>query len=322
MATKSIMATDGAGISRGDDAINQAQPATAAPASTTGSSGNLDQKLCMNSGSRGESRRVQLSQLDTTDIQVRARLDQHVVDEYADLMMENMPFPPIVLYDDGKTLFVADGLHRVAAARKMMFKDIDAVVRKGTLQDATWFALGANREHGLRPNRADVRKAIAVALQLFPKRSNRDIATQIGCSHVTVADAREALESTGQIDQLDETVGADGKARPAKRKRKALIAILSPQMPDIPPAAPVSDSSEDTCSVHDASDTIGEADGVSVVDEKPVGLAIAREALATLDTIPDNDPERHQALTLVADWLENALHTSCPGGAAEGTVPA
>ena len=322
MATKSIMATDGAGISRGDDAINQAQPATAAPAPTTGSSGNLDKIPCMNSGSRGELRRVQLSQLDTTDIQVRAHLDPHVVDEYADLMMDNRQFPPIVLYDDGKTLFVADGLHRVAAARKKMFKDIDAVVRKGTLQDATWFALGANREHGLRPNRADVRKAIAVALQLFPERSSREIAQRIGCSHVTVLDVRKALESTGQIDQLDKTVGGDGKARPAKRKRKALIAILSPQRLDIPPVAFASVSPEDYGPVHDAPDITGEADSVSVVEEKPVGLIIAREALATLDTIPDIDPERHQALMLVADWLETAMTPHSPGGAAEGTVPA
>lgn len=302
--------------------MKQTTPKNVVPASAACLVSKPTSEPSENTNSQGEARRLELSRLNADDIQVRARLDQHVVDEYADLMMENRPFPPIVLYDDGKTLFVADGLHRVAAARKMMFKDIDAVVRKGTLQAATWFALGANREHGLRPNRADVRKAIAVALQLFPKRSNRDIATQIGCSHVTVANAREALESTGQIDQLDETVGADGKARPAKRKRKALIAILSPQMSDIPPVASASDSPEDSGPVHDSPDITGEADSVSVVEEKPVGLIIAREALATLDTIPDNDPERHQALMLVADWLKNALHASCPGGAAEGTVPA
>lgn len=322
MATKSIMATGSAGISSGHDAKYQAQPATAAPASTTGASGNLDQIPCMNSGSRDESRRVQLSQLNTTDIQVRVRLDQHVVAEYAERMQDNELLPSIVVYDDGKTLFVADGLHRVAAARKMQFPDIEAEVRKGTRQEALWWSLTANKSHGLRLSRTDVRHAIHIALKEFPEKSLNSIAKQIGCSDATVKSVREEMGSTSQIGKLEKTIGADGKSRPAKRKPKVPIAIPSPQRPDIPPVAPASVSPEDTGTVHDSSDITGEADSVPDQKMKAVGRAIAAQAIEILKTIPSCDPERQAGLTLVLDWLETAMTPPCPGGAAEGTVPA
>ena len=321
MATKSIITTVGAGISRGDAAINQAQPTTAAPASTTGASGNLDHKPCMNSGSRGEARRVQLSQLNTTDIQVRMRLDPHVVAQYADHMLENIPLPRIVVYDDDKNLYVADGLHRVAAADKMKYMDIDAEVRKGTRLDALWWSLAANKTHGLRLSRADVRHAIGVALKEFPDSSSNSIAKQIGCSDTTVNSVREEMVSTSQIGKLEKTIGADGKARPAKRK-KVPIAILSPQRPDIPPVAPASDSSEDTGHVQDATDTTGVADSVPDEKMKAVGLAIAAQAITLLEEIPSNDPERAQSLELLLAWLKTAMTPTCPDVAAEGTVPA
>jgi hypothetical protein len=81
-------------------------------------------------------------------------------------------------------------------------------------QDALWFALGANRANGVRMGRADVRKAIGIALMEFAERSNREIAKQIGCSDHTVGCQRTEMESTAQIAQFTKTIGADGKSRP------------------------------------------------------------------------------------------------------------
>jgi hypothetical protein len=53
-------------------------------------------------------------------------------------------------------------------------------------------------------------------LKADPTQSNRRIGDATNASHVTVGAVREELETTGQIDQLDKTTGADGK----KRKRK------------------------------------------------------------------------------------------------------
>jgi hypothetical protein len=60
------------------------------------------------------------------------------------------------------------------------------------------------------------REIIAALLKADPAQSNRQIADAAKASHVTVGAVREQLEATGQIDQLTETKGADGKSR--KRK--------------------------------------------------------------------------------------------------------
>jgi hypothetical protein len=63
------------------------------------------------------------------------------------------------------------------------------------------------------------RELIGKLLKATPEKSNRQIAATVKVSHVTVGAVRAEMESTGQIDQLVETVGKDRKARPSKRKR-------------------------------------------------------------------------------------------------------
>jgi hypothetical protein len=82
-------------------------------------------------------------------------------------------------------------------------------------QDALWFALGANRANGVRMGRADVRKAIGIALKEFTARTDNDIAKQIGCSKNTVASQRSEMVAGCQIDNLKMRTGADGKQYPA-----------------------------------------------------------------------------------------------------------
>ncbi len=48
-------------------------------------------------------------------------------------------------------------------------------------------------------------------LKETPEKSDRQIADGLGVSHNTEEAQRKKLESTGQIDQLDTRVGADGK---------------------------------------------------------------------------------------------------------------
>jgi len=49
-----------------------------------------------------------------------------------------------------------------------------------------------------------------------PEKSNRQIAEALKVSHSTVNAVRKDMESTGQVVQLNKTIGADGKARPRK----------------------------------------------------------------------------------------------------------
>jgi N6-adenosine-specific RNA methylase IME4 len=69
-------------------------------------------------------------------------------------------------------------------------------------------------------NQEQRRGLIADELRERPERSNNQIAQALGVSDTTVGTVRSQLESTSQIGKLETTVGADGKARPAKRPPK------------------------------------------------------------------------------------------------------
>jgi hypothetical protein len=87
------------------------------------------------------------------------------------------------------------------------------------------FVISANahRRHLTPGQRRDL---IAKVLKATPEKSNRQIAETVKVSHVTVGAVRAELNSTGQIDQFEKTVGKDGKARKPPIPRKS---------PDKPP---------------------------------------------------------------------------------------
>lgn len=165
----------------------------------------------------------------TGGTQVREKTDAVKVAEYAEAIEGGAAFPPIVVFFDGETHWLADGFHRVAACEKAGVADVLAEVREGTREDALWFALSANKRHGLPMSNADKQRAIRLALETKPNESDRKIAAHIGVSHVTVAKIRAEVEagvSTGQVDQLtppSKTEGLDGKARsrPGEAESKA-----------------------------------------------------------------------------------------------------
>ena len=51
--------------------------------------------------------------------QAREMLDQAVIDEYAEAFERGDMFPPIDVYFDGETHWLADGFHRIKAAAKI-----------------------------------------------------------------------------------------------------------------------------------------------------------------------------------------------------------
>lgn len=233
--------------------------------------------------------------------QARTRIDNALAEEYAEAMRDGAFFPPVIVFSDVKNTYLADGFHRVEAARRCGFLNIDAIVEQGTARDALWYALGANKAHGLRMSRADVRRAIELALQEFPDRSSRDIAKQIGCDHKTVEAARQTQESGGEIPHVDERVGADGKTYPAHRKLEPAVVV-----------GKMSDGVEQT--PDDSADQPVER------VPKPVGLARAQQALDLLRSIPNNDPERPLAISLISAWLREVQTTNTGSGSATGEM--
>ena len=133
-------------------------------------------------------------------------LNNAVVAEYAEAMQSGATFPPVVVFHDADTHWLADGYHRLEAADEAGVKAIKAEIREGTKRDAILFAVGANRDHGLRRTRADVRRAITtLAMDAeWGLLSDRVIADKVGCSDKTVAAVRKEPTNCG-ISAVDET---------------------------------------------------------------------------------------------------------------------
>ena len=113
--------------------------------------------------------------------QVRSTIDDGVVDDYAEALAKGARFPRIIIVRTNKGDILAGGFHRVAAYRKLGRTEIEAEVHKGTVRDAVWLAVGANRAQGQRLSKADKRRAIEIAYGKWPQLSQRRIAAQTGC---------------------------------------------------------------------------------------------------------------------------------------------
>ena len=131
------------------------------------------------------------------EIQPRLRLDQRKIDEYAQLYVEEMALPPIVIFQDADHCYVADGFHRTQAAIKAGLEQIPAEVRQGTRRDALLYASAANSTHGL-PLTAEDKRRIVTRLLADPECgqwSDREIARHCGVSHDFVSRLRRSLSS-------------------------------------------------------------------------------------------------------------------------------
>ena len=148
--------------------------------------------------------------------QVRETIDDDVVEDYAEHLAEGRTFPPVTVFRDGVKQYLADGFHRFRAHQRAGRTHIEAKVHAGTLNDALWFAVGANRAHGLRLKQGDKKRAIVLTLKVWPERSQRRIAAQVGCTQQYVAKVRAQV--TTRCHLPERTVGTDGKSYPAKRE--------------------------------------------------------------------------------------------------------
>jgi hypothetical protein len=82
-------------------------------------------------------------------IDPEAHLDAARVERYAEMFDA---LPPVVVFDTREGLLLADGYHRVAAARRRGLKTIEADVRRGSRHDALRYAarVGA-AQRGISP---------------------------------------------------------------------------------------------------------------------------------------------------------------------------
>ena len=96
--------------------------------------------------------------------QSRVLIDEQVVAEYAELYRSGVTLPPVTVFFDGTTHWLADGFHRYWANRRINCDYVYADVRQGTQRDAILYSVGANADHGLQRTNADKRKAVLMML--------------------------------------------------------------------------------------------------------------------------------------------------------------
>lgn len=155
-----------------------------------------------------------------SDVQMRAATDGFAVDSYAVAMKAGEVFPEIVVFEEEDRFHLADGFHRVEAARKAGVQQLEAEVRKAlTIDDveetgkraAMLFAAGANDNHGLRRSHADKRRAVTALLRDsdWGSRSDRWVAQAANVSNTFVGKMR----STVNVDSCQKRQGRDGKTR-------------------------------------------------------------------------------------------------------------
>jgi len=123
--------------------------------------------------------------------QARESMNQEALSEYQAGYEAGDTLPPIDVFDvDGEPVIV-DGFHRFEAARRAGVLTLAVrIVGKGTMIEAQWHALASNQKHGLRRTREDKRRAVELALELDPDRSNREIARHLGVSDPFVGKMR------------------------------------------------------------------------------------------------------------------------------------
>jgi|GEM_PF-5960994 len=152
---------------------------------------------------------------DEPNLQMRTRLDLKVVQEYATAIEDGATFPPVDVFEcEGPKgyYYLADGFHRVAAAKAAGQTEVHARIHPRGFSESMSFALSANSEHGLRRSSADKREAIKVALKVFPELSNVGIAQLCSVSESSVRNYRESSDGMGK------RLGRDGKLQAAQKK--------------------------------------------------------------------------------------------------------
>ena len=116
--------------------------------------------------------------------QMRAELRQDRIIDYAEHLKDGATFPPVVVFDDGESQWLADGFHRHAAFKLAEMEELPAIVHAGTKLDAIRLALKANATNGEPRTGGDMRRAYVAAVNngLCQPDDAKGIKEMLACS--------------------------------------------------------------------------------------------------------------------------------------------
>lgn len=152
--------------------------------------------------------------------QARLKTTDEAIESYAEEMNQGAVFPPIVVYFDGATHWLADGFHRCLAAKRIERKMILAELYEGGRTDALRHALGANATNGVCRTNDDKRNAVEIALEEWPDRANPVLAEICRVSPDLVRRIRHEMAQNGRLAKRETVTGRDGKEYPAAIERQ------------------------------------------------------------------------------------------------------
>jgi DNA repair photolyase len=164
------------------------------------------------------------------DVCPRVKLSESAIEDYARAMKDGLELPPIVVFQDKGGYHLADGWHRLEAARRIGEKLITADIRKGSRRDALLYAVGANAKHGLRRTRADKRRSVQLLLDdpEWRKWSVNRIAEACNVSWDLVEDVRGHLPDPEDGERRVKRGNSIYTQKVGKRRKK------SPKPPETP----------------------------------------------------------------------------------------
>ena len=138
------------------------------------------------------------------EVQQRQALSEATIREYADLLKDGHDLGRIVVFEDtGNGYWLADGFHRVAAARQIGLEELPAVCYPGDQRAAILYACGANK-HGVGRKPEDKRHAVLSLIQdqEWGQWSDNAIAKHCGVTQPFVSKLRRSLKTVISETQL------------------------------------------------------------------------------------------------------------------------
>lgn len=165
---------------------------------------------------------VRFDQLHPDSVQPREQMDLTAIADYSAAMLlgedgqlidlRGDDWAPIVVYcdTDGKR-WLADGFHRVRAAREAGHQGMQAMVFSGGKSDALLHAVGANVRNGVRITNADKRRAVGLLLgdARLSAKKDTEIAALVGVSQPFVSKMRGELRQRTRAVQTAERARED-----------------------------------------------------------------------------------------------------------------
>ena len=224
--------------------------------------------------------------------QARQELNQSVVGTYSENMKDGDKFPPIVVFFDGSTYWLADGFHRYFANKSNGALEVECEVKHGVKDDAILYALAANARRGLLMSVEDIKANIERMLKHpeWGQWSNAEIAKHLGTYKMMVYRVRHALEEKEEIEPAEETkYKREGQERVMKKnpvqKKKEVVKetkIEEPKEPQPEPTDIVKELTETITQLSEENEllkdkiAIGQWDASEI--EKIVPAAVSRLA--------------------------------------------